>query len=253
MNSPNNSIPHIIHYCWFGNGEKPNSIKRYIDGWKEKLPDYQIVEWNESNFSVQDAPIYVQEAYSTGKYAFVSDYVRIKALYEHGGVYLDTDIEIVKRFDEVLADRELVLCFESDKSLETAFIACAQGNRYIGEFCRTYEDRRFINPDGSYDMSVINQHFSEFLERKCGINLLDERLQILEESKTIVYPREYFAAFDISNWHIKPTENTFTIHHMNASWSNSKKKIYFGFIHLLQKILGFDGYDKLKGLWDHIK
>ena len=222
----NNKIPHIIHYCWFGKSEKPNNLKQYIEGWKKLLPDYKIIEWNEDNFSLSDAPVYVQEAYEVQKYAFVSDYVRIKALYEQGGIYLDTDIEIVKRFDEVLEGRELVLGFESDKSLETAFIACTAGNKYIGEFCKTYDERRFILPDGSYDMSVINQHFTELLEQRLKINLMDESFQSLDDGKVVIYPREYFAAFDINNWHIKPTDNTYTIHHMNSSWSSSKKKLY---------------------------
>ncbi len=246
------SIPHIIHYCWFGSAEKPENIQKFIDGWKKLLPDYSFMEWNEETFSIDDAPEYVKEAYSVKKYAFVSDYARIKALCEHGGIYFDTDIEIVKRFDEVLGDHEMVLGFESNRSLETAFIASTAGNKYIETFLKTYEGRHFINEDGSYDMSVINEHFSNCMEG-FGVNLDNEELQTIDGNAVIVYPREYFAAFDIGNWHIKPTEKTYTIHHMNSSWSTSKKKIYFGVIHFLQKILGFDGYDKLKAKYDKLK
>ena len=246
------SIPHIIHYCWFGGKEKPDNIDAFIKGWKEKLTDYTFVEWNESNFSIDDAPEYVKEAYSVRKFAFVSDYVRIKALCEQGGVYFDTDIELIRPFDDLLNGHELVLGFESDKSLETAFIASTPGNKYISTFLKTYENRHFINPDGSYDMSVINKHFSDCME-SFGVNLSSENLQTIDEGAVIVYPREYFAAFDISNWHIKPTENTYMVHHMNSSWSTSKKKVYFGVIHFLQKVLGFDGYDKLKAKYDKIK
>lgn len=246
------AIPHIIHYCWFGGNEKPDNIKAFIQGWKEKLPDYTFVEWSESNFSIDEAPEYVKEAYSVKKYAFVSDYARIKALCEQGGIYFDTDIDLIRRFDELLEGREMVLGFESDRQLETAFIASTPGNRYINAFLKTYENRHFINPDGSYDMSVINKHFSDCMEG-FGVNLDNEDIQTIEDGAVIVYPREYFAAFDIGNWHIKPTENTYTVHHMNSSWSTSKKKLYFGVIHFLQKILGFDGYDKLKAKYDKIK
>lgn len=246
------AIPHIIHYCWFGGNEKPDNIKAFINGWKEKLPDYAFVEWNESNFSVEDAPDYVKEAYSVKKYAFVSDYARIKALYEQGGIYFDTDIELVRRFDELLEGREMVLGFESDRSLETAFIASSAGNKYIKTFFDTYTGRHFINPDGSFDMSVINEHFSNCME-SFGVNLEDESFRVLADGEIAVYPREYFAAFDIGNWHIKPTAETYTIHHMNSSWSTSKKKLYFGVIHFLQKMLGFDGYDKLKAKYDKLK
>ena len=246
------SIPKIIHYCWFGGNEKPENIKKFIEGWKEKLPDYVFVEWSEANFSVEDAPVYVKEAYSVKKYAFVSDYARIKALYEQGGIYFDTDIELVKPFDETLEGRELVLGFESDKSIETAFIASSKGNQYIKAFLDTYSERRFINEDGSFDMSVINEHFSKLLETY-GVDLCDESFHTYQNGEIAVYPREYFAAFDIGNWHIKPTANTFTIHHMNSSWASSKKKLYFGVINFLQKILGFDGYDKLKAAYDKVK
>ncbi len=246
------SIPKIIHYCWFGNGEKPDNIKTFIAGWKEKLPDYTFREWNEDSFSIEEAPQYVKEAYSVKKYAFVSDYARIKALFEEGGVYFDTDIELVKRFDDMLEGREMVLGFESDRFLETAFIASTAGNKYLKAFLDTYSDRHFINDDGSFDMSVINEHFSNCME-KFGVDLSNEETQVIDNGAVVVYPREFFAAFDIGNWHIKPTERTYTIHHMNSSWSTSKKKLYFGVIHFLQKILGFKGYDKLKGLYDKVK
>ena len=245
-------IPHIIHYCWFGGNEKPANIVKFIQGWKEKLSDYQFMEWSENNFSVDNAPVYVQEAYREKKFAFVSDYVRIQALCEYGGVYLDTDIEIVRPFEEALEGRELVLGFESDRSLETAFIACSKDNSYIKSFLETYKERRFIKEDGSYDMSVINEHLSKHME-KYGVDLDNEEYRTLEDGRIAIYPREYFAAFDIGNWHIKPTPNTYTIHHMNSSWSTKKKKVYFGVIHVLQKILGYKGYDKLKSVYDKMK
>lgn len=245
-------IPHILHYCWFGKSEKPKNIVKYVEAWKKLLPDYIVLEWNEDNFNILDAPTYVQEAYNVHKYAFVSDYVRIKVLVEHGGVYLDTDIEIVRRFDKVLEGRELVLGFESDKSLETAFIACSKGNSIIQNFLESYDGRRFILPDGTYDMSVINEHFSRHMQ-DYGVDLCDESYREIPEYRLAIYPREYFAAYDIGNWHIKPTENTFTIHHMNASWSSGKKKVYFGVIKILQRILGFNGYDKLKKSLDKMR
>lgn len=245
-------IPQIIHYCWFGGKEKPDQIKQCMESWKQKLPAYEFMEWNETNFSIEQAPIYVKEAYEAGKYAFVSDYARIYALKEYGGVYFDTDIEVVRPFEEALEGRELVLGFESNRSLETAFIACCKDNEYIAGFCDTYRDRRFLNPDGTYDMSVINEHFSNYME-KHGVDLNDESYRLLNDGKIAIFPREYFAAFDIGNWHIKPTKNTYTIHHMNSSWSSKKKKAYFATIHFMQKLLGYKGYDRLKAFYDRMR
>ena len=245
-------IPKIIHYCWFGHNELPPLAQKCIASWRMYFLGYEIKKWDEDNFNVNQIP-YTQQAYRCKKFAFVSDYARIKGLYEKGGVYLDTDIEIVRRFDELLSDRDMVLGFESDRSLETAFMAAVPENELIDGFLKTYEKRKFINGDGSYDMSVINEHFSSFMSQNTDIDLDDERLREFEEGKIVVYPRDYFAAFDISNWHIKPTENTYTIHHMNASWSSKKKKLYFSTIKALQRILGIKGYDKLKGAYDKLK
>lgn len=251
-NSIERTIPHIIHYCWFGNSEKPADIDAYIRGWKGKLPDYTFMEWNESAFSIETAPIYVQEAYAAKKYAFVSDYVRIYELGLYGGIYLDTDIEIIRRFDETLEGNEMVLGFESDRSLSTAFIASCKDNMIIKGFCDTYSSRHFIQADGTYDMSVINEHFSSYLQQY-GVQLDDEGQRIIPEYKIAIYPREFFSAFDIKNWHVKMTDKTYTIHHMNASWSTKKKKAYFMTIHVLQKILGYKCYDKIKGIYDRLR
>ena len=94
-----NKIPKIIHYCWFGKKEKPEIVKKCINSWTDKLKEYEIIEWNEDNFEM-NSNRFITEAYRLGKYAFVSDYVRLYALYEYGGIYLDTDVEIYKEFSE---------------------------------------------------------------------------------------------------------------------------------------------------------
>ena len=97
----NDVIPKIIHYCWFGGNPKSEKIQWYIDTWSKYCPDYRIIEWNENNFDVEEN-IYCKEAYAARKWAFVSDYVRIKVLYEYGGIYMDTDIEVVKNLDDLV-------------------------------------------------------------------------------------------------------------------------------------------------------
>ena len=98
-------IPKIIHYCWFGGNDKLESVMKCIESWKKYLPDYEIMEWNESNFNIKKANQYVREAYDNKKWAFVTDYVRLIALYENGGIYFDTDVEVFKSFDSLLSEK----------------------------------------------------------------------------------------------------------------------------------------------------
>ena len=237
-------IPKIIHYCWFGKNPIPKNLNKYIDGWRKKLPEYTIIEWNENNFDVKTAPKYVQEAYVAKKYAFVSDYVRIYALYNYGGIYFDTDIEVLKPFDDYLEGNNVVLGFEFDGLLTTAFLACEKKSPFFGEFLNSYIDRLFIKDDGTFDTSTINDHLS-LQAKKWGVNTNLNEMQEFGAGM-FVYPIEVFSGFDVKNWHPKITEKTRTVHHMAASWVNSKKRIYFAIIFLLQKLLGYKLYDKLK-------
>lgn len=236
-------IPKIVHYCWFGNGEKPDNIKAYIASWKEKMPDYTFMEWNEDNFDITASIPYVQQAYEAKKYAFVSDYARIQALYQYGGVYLDTDVAVRKPFEQFLEDQSMVLGFESKRSLLTAFIAVEKEHPYIGEFLASYENREFLKEDGSYDMTVINDGFSKLMEKK-GVDLDRNEYQKLV-GDIVVYPIEYFCGFDVVNWHEDITENTYTVHYMNSSWVSGSAGLKRKVIQTLQKMLGYKTYDKL--------
>lgn len=240
-------IPKIVHYCWFGNGEKPDNIKAYIETWKKNMPEYTFMEWNEQNFDVKNSIPYVRQAYEAKKYAFVSDYARIQALYEYGGIYFDTDIEVKKSFEEYLEDKSMVLGFESERSLLTAFIAVEKEHPYMKEFLESYKDRNFIKEDGSYDMLVINEGFSTLMERK-GVDL--DRNEYQEPEKNIVvYPIEYFCGFDVTNWHEAITDKTCTVHYMNSSWVSGTQGMKRKVIYTLQKILGYKNYDKMKQMF----
>lgn len=95
-------IPKIIHYCWFGGGPKPKSVEKYIRSWKKYCSDYEIIEWNEDNFDISSSPLYVKQAYAAKKWAFVSDYARLKVVFECGGIYFDTDVQVIKNIDTLL-------------------------------------------------------------------------------------------------------------------------------------------------------
>lgn len=239
-------IPKIIHYCWFGRGEKPEYVNTYIKGWKSILPEYQLMEWNEDNFDISKSNAYVKEAYEAGKYAFVSDYVRVQALYYRGGIYLDTDVEILKRFDKYLEDARMVLGFESEGTLLTAFIAADKEHPIMEEFMNSYETRHFMKEDGTYDTTTVNAEFSRLMERH-GVKL-EENVYQEPEPGIRVYPVEYFCGFDVKNWHTNIGKKTCTVHHMASSWVSKSQTVKRKVIVLLQSILGIRRYDRLKSL-----
>lgn len=114
------AIPKIVHYCWFGGKEKPEDVKKCIESWKQFLPEYQLMEWNEDNFDIERLQ-YTREAYTAGKYAFVSDVARVEALYQYGGVYMDTDVEVLKSFNPLL-EAQCILGMEEKEYVATSFI-----------------------------------------------------------------------------------------------------------------------------------
>lgn len=239
-------IPKIIHFCWFGEKPLPESTRKYIRTWQRFLPDYKIIKWSEKNFDLQLAPVYVREAYEARRFAFVSDYVRVQKLLRYGGIYFDTDVEVLRPFDQYLEGHAMVMGFESDETLSTAFFACCKGHPFMAEFEKTYHTRHFIREDGSMDLTVINDGFS----RQAGAWGIDlSRNEYQEAAQGIaVYPIEYFSAFDIKNWHEKTGPLTCTIHHMDASWVDKRWAVHIAVTKGLQRILGFDRYDKVKGL-----
>lgn len=244
-------IPKMIHFCWFGGKPLPESTKKYIRTWKQFLPDYKIIKWSENNFDIQSAPDYVREAYEAKKYAFVSDYVRVQKLLQFGGIYFDTDVEVIRPFEQFLEGHSMILGFEGDRMLSTAFFACCKGHPFMAAFEKTYHTRHFIKPDGSMDLTVINDGFSR-QAAEWGVDLSRNEYQDADNG-IAVYPIEYFSAFDIKNWHEAPGSVTCTIHHMDASWVDKKGSLHIATIKGLQRMLGYDRYDQLKGLLEKIK
>ena len=139
-------IPRIIHYCWFG-GDKPKKVLKCIESWKKCLPDYEIMEWNQNNFNVYEKQ-YTADAYQAHKYAFVSDVARIKALYDYGGIYLDTDVMVYKNFNNILNHR-CVFGFEEEQYIATSFMACEPQHPLMKKFLSIYDDLLFFDENGN--------------------------------------------------------------------------------------------------------
>ena len=210
-------IPKVIHYCWFGRNEKSGLIKECIESWKKYLPDYEIIEWNEDNFDVNSLQ-YTKEAYEAKKWAFVSDYVRLYALYTQGGLYFDTDVEVLKNMDEFLED-EAFTGWEAKDSPVTAVMGAQAGNEEFGELLRYYDGRSFVLEDGSYDTTTNTIIITNILKEQ-GI-ILNGKTQTI--GGMTVYPQIYFCPNNFSRLWNKPSKKSYAIHHFDQSWKAEKK------------------------------
>ncbi len=207
-------IPKIIHYCWFGRGEMPSLAQKCIKSWRFFLPNYELILWNEDNFDVNQN-LYVKEAYENKKYAFVTDFVRLYVLHHIGGIYMDTDVEILKNLDNLL-HLKAFSGFESNLYVPTGIMASEKGCRWTKELLDYYNDRSFILSDGSLDMKTNCFIISEILQKR-GINL-NNKYQIYNDELHL-FPNDYFCPKS-STGVINKTDNTYCIHHFAASWCN---------------------------------
>lgn len=206
-------IPRIVHYCWFGRGEKPKKIVKCMRSWQKHLADYQVMEWNEDNFDISTNR-YVKEAYEAKKYAFVSDYVRLYALHKYGGIYLDTDVEVIKPLNTFLY-HEAFSGFEDEKFLQSGTMGAEKGHIWIHELLKNYDSRSFLLPDGSLDLTTNTAVISEIC-KKHDLKLNGE-YQVLSNGVTF-YPRTYFSPYDYINGGTYITNDSHTIHHFAQSW-----------------------------------
>lgn len=233
------TIPRILHYCWFGRGEMPHLATHCIATWKKHLSDYTFTLWNEDNFDIAAFP-YVREAYAAKKFAFVTDYVRLHVLYTVGGVYMDTDVELVKCLDRFL-DHPVFSGFESARDVQTGLWASEPGHEIIKDLLDAYRERHFLLKNGSMDLTSNVVTTTTLLASRglvrnntyqsvCGFH---------------IYPHEYFCAKCRLTGDITITENTHAIHHFAGSWwvpSLSGRLFKFVFAKPISTLLGKRAY-----------
>ena len=207
-------IPKKIHYCWFGGKELPEDVKSYIETWKKYCPDYEIIEWNENNFDVTQNQ-YCKEAYEAKKWAFVSDYARFWILYKYGGIYFDTDVEVVRPLDDLL-QYNWFSGFESEDRIQTGTMGAGWNSTVIKIFLDNYNERHFIKDDGSFDLTTNVEVMTKLLKEKYKVQLNNTR-QIFDNN-SLLLPFDYLCAKSFFTGEISKTENTYTIHHFKGTW-----------------------------------
>lgn len=214
----------IIHYCWFGGNEKPSLALKCIESWKKFFPDYEIKEWNESNFDIHCIP-YVEEAYRNKKWAFVSDFARFWILYNYGGLYFDTDVEIIKDFSDIISKGSFLGCeyFADNRYSNSVNAGLGMGAekqlKLYKEILESYENSHFQNNDGTLNLQTVVDRVTSILIEK-GFNPNQNDIQLIED--IYIYPCDFFCPMNYNSGTISVTSNTHSIHHYMASWHTDK-------------------------------
>lgn len=212
-------IPKVLHYCWFGHNPLPEIVQECMESWKKFCPDYTFQCWNEDNFDFSGCE-YAIEAYRSKKWAFVSDYVRLKVLYEYGGIYIDTDVELIKPIDDLLSN-EAFMGFEHGFVVNTGLIVGAEkGQHFLKELIDLYESMHFILPDGSLNLTSCVDYTTDKLTEK-GLKRKNV-CQVIDGIK--IYPTEYFCPKNQYTERISITSNTYSIHRYIGTWADETTK-----------------------------
>ena len=219
--------PKVIHYCWFGGNPLPDIAVKCINSWKKYFPDYEIKEWNESNFDLAGCA-YVKEAYEAKKWAFVSDYARFWILYNYGGLYFDTDVEVIKDMSDIIAKGAFFGCEVAEKCAPGFGLGVNPGlglgvNPGLGlckEILESYQNDHFLNDDGNYNYETVVERVTNILK----LHGLKECNDIQKIADVSIYPPEYFCPMNYSTGKLNITENTRSIHWYDASWLDERMK-----------------------------
>lgn len=231
------SIPKIIHYCWFGRTKKPKQALKCIASWKKYCKDYQIIEWNEDNFDV-NINSYTKMCYESKKYAFLSDYVRLLVVEKYGGIYFDTDVEVLRPFDDLL-DSRAFFGFETPEYVDTGLgFGAEAGNSLLRQMLQEYDEL----PDGQLEMTGCPKLNTRALLK----NGLKQNGKKQELGGTVIYPVEYFNPLVSTTGMLNKTENTYSIHWYSMSWIPWHKRLKSRITRYFHRFFGSDCFTWLK-------
>lgn len=228
-------IPKIIHYCWFGRGEKPKLARKCIESWKRFCPDYEIIEWNEDNFDINKNE-YTKMCYEQKKFAFLSDYVRLLVVNENGGVYFDTDVELLKSPEELLKT-EAFFGFETDEYVNTGvgFGSVAHGS--VVEAMIAEYDFLLDGKGGTFGCPVLNTKALV----KSGLEQNGKRQTVCGAE---IYPADFFNPYESTTGRLIKTDNTISVHWYSAAWMSKQQRLRSKITKPLHRILGVDFFSK---------
>ena len=215
-------IPKLIHYCWLSDDPFPPKIEQCVESWKRYLPDYEFRHWHTSNFDMEAHP-WVKQAFEQKKYAFAADYIRLYALYHFGGIYLDSDVEVKKPFDDLLA-LPYFACTEGNLSMEAGAWGAQKHLDWVGACLDYYKGRSFIKANGTPDLLPLPQVMMSVIRKSMQPKVVDiatykEKIGHYEDEGVFyMLPRDYFCAKDPATGEILLTENSYCIHNFAGSW-----------------------------------
>lgn len=225
-------IPKTIHYCWFGGSPMPELSQKCIESWKKYCPDYEIKCWDETSIDLSSVD-YMREAYEEKAWGFVSDVARLQILYDNGGIYLDTDVEMIKSFDELLCNAAFA-GLEDDKYVALGLgVGAEKGNPVVKAMLDDYLDRHFKLPDGTFDRTPCPKIQTDLLT-KLGFNS-NSGIQCI--NGMTIYPSEYFCPKSFKTGKVNITDNTYSIHHYDGSWLTDEIKYLVTTRHKLTKFM----------------
>ncbi|GIJ97805.1 glycosyl transferase [Capnocytophaga stomatis] len=241
-------IPKIIHYCWFGGKPKPELAEKCIASWKKHLPDYKYIEWNEDNFDFEKFP-YAKEALEAKKYAYITDVVRLYVLREFGGIYMDTDVEVLKPLDIFLKEPAFS-GFESNKLLPTGIMGAEKNSVWASEMLEYYNGRSFLSEKNQPILIPNTIIITDMMEEKgFSINNTFQK----KEGYVTFYPSEYFCPKDYISGKIYITENTYCIHHFSGSWLPRSRKVKDTILRFIDALFGRKASDLVSDIYAKIK
>ncbi|WP_461589000.1 glycosyltransferase family 32 protein [Winogradskyella sp.] len=223
-------IPKIIHYCWLSEEEFPTLIKKCIASWKKHLPDYEFILWDKAKFDI-NSTIWTKQAYDHKKYAFASDYIRLYALYNYGGIYLDTDVEVLKTFDELLS-LPYFIGNQQDNNIEAAVIGAKKESNWVLDCLKYYENKSFVSQNGKLNLKVLPEIMTNRIGKTYDFEILNnvnynEMTSLFQRDKSFfLFPPKIFSPKNNETGKmVDNTHSSFTIHHFNHSWYPFKSKL----------------------------